>query len=168
MQKSNIKLFLDLIAYSEGTSTSKWTQNNGYDVLVGGSHDQAGDHVFTNYSRHPFESRAPKIVRSTPLLVSTAAGRYQIILPTWKQLRLVLHLDSFNEFAQDCCAVELLKEHGAIEQIQAGAIEPAIYLTSRIWASFPGNDYGQGGHSMETLLTKYNELQSFVSSTEII
>lgn len=155
---SNLRLFLNLIAYSEGTSTSKWTQNDGYDVLVEGSHDKStGDRVFVNYSRHPFESRAPKIVRSTPLLVSTAAGRYQVILPTWRQLRLKLHLADFSPFSQDCCAIELIKEHGALEQIESGAIEAGIFLCSKIWASFPGNDYGQGGKSMDMLLAFYEK-----------
>ena len=28
------KAFLDLIAWSEGTSTSKWTKDRGYDIVV--------------------------------------------------------------------------------------------------------------------------------------
>ena len=59
----SVKAFLDLIAWSEGTSTSPVTQNQGYDVIVTGVDGPA---VFTDYSDHPFaDGRAPVVVRRT-------------------------------------------------------------------------------------------------------
>ena len=42
--------------------------------------------------------------------------------------------------------------------IEAGDVQGAIEACGNIWASFPGNDYAQGGHSMDDLLAKYQEL----------
>jgi muramidase (phage lysozyme) len=53
-----------------------------------------------------------------------------------------------------------MKERGAVALVEAGNIQGAIEACSNIWASFPGNSYGQGGHSMDTLLAKY---ESFIS-----
>src|SRR4051794_39787289 len=51
--------FLNLIAFAEGTSTSPYTQNDGYDVIVNG---MDGHHEFTDYSEHPFAVGRPGIV----------------------------------------------------------------------------------------------------------
>ena len=164
---TNLQNFLDLIAFSEGTSTSRWTQNYGYDILVGGVDDKVlQDHIFTDYTTHPFVTRPAKMIRRVPLLYSTAAGRYQIIRPTWEALQTDLGFKNFDKFAQDCMAVELIRQHGALEYIQSGVIEPAIFICSKIWASFPGNNYGQpGGHTMVALLTKYASIESTQSKT---
>jgi muramidase (phage lysozyme) len=52
----------------------------------------------------------------------------------------------------------MMKERKAIQLIEAIAIESAITACSSAWASFPGNNYGQGGHNMDVLLEKYKEL----------
>src|SRR5579863_9314951 len=74
--------FLDTIAYSEGTSTSPHSQNDGYDVIVTGVD---GHHEFNDYSDHPFANGEPPIVirNSTPPLMSTASGRYQLLARYW-------------------------------------------------------------------------------------
>lgn len=51
-QRQNRKAFGDLLAYSEGTSTSPATRNNGYDVIVTGIDGKP--EIFTDYSDHPF------------------------------------------------------------------------------------------------------------------
>ena len=55
-----LKAFLDLIAYSEGTSTSSVTKNDGYDVIVTGVD---GPSIFTDYSDHPFANGGSVVVR---------------------------------------------------------------------------------------------------------
>jgi muramidase (phage lysozyme) len=55
-------------------------------------------------------------------------------------------------------AIQQVRERHALPLIENGDIEGAIKACSAIWASFPGNDYGQGGHDMSTLLGKYQEL----------
>jgi len=154
--------FLSLIAWSEGTSTSTLTQNNGYDVIVTGLDGPA---IFTDYSDHPFApqfNRAPVVFRlpAIPANTSTAAGRYQILYHWWKIYRVNLKLPDFSPASQDAYAIEQLKERGAVALIGTGDIQAAIAACSNIWASFPGNQYGQGGHTMDTLLSKFAELNS--------
>jgi muramidase (phage lysozyme) len=145
--------FLALIAYSEGTSSSTITQDDGYDVIVSGVH---GPERFDDYSEHPFASREPKLVR--PGLYSTAAGRYQILLRYWKVYKQRLSLPDFGHDSQDAVAVQMLRERRALPLIEAGQIEQAVVACSAIWASFPGNDYQQNAHSMKALLEFWNTL----------
>ena len=146
--------FLDLIAFSEGTSTSKLTQDRGYDVIVTGID---GPEIFSDYSEHPFASRPPKTIRAVPLLQSTAAGRYQLLHRYWKVYKVQLGLPDYSPESQDSVALQQMKERHAVDMVLTGDIEGAIKACSNIWASFPGNSYGQGGHSMDELLEKYSE-----------
>jgi len=150
-----LKAFLDTIAYAEGTSTSPVTKNEGYDVIVTGIH---GPSVFTDYSDHPFAAGGSVIVRENPPLISTAAGRYQLLARYWNVYRVQLELPNYGPAYQDAVAIQQMKERGAVALVEAGDIEGAIKACSSIWASFPGNDYGQGGKSMAELLAKYQEL----------
>jgi muramidase (phage lysozyme) len=154
--------FLSLIAYSEGTSTSPITQNQGYDIIVSGVN---GSNRFSDYSAHPFASGRPPIEVVAPGprfpegLYSTASGRYQIILPTWKELAAQLKLPDFTPASQDAACIELLRQKGAAGCILANNIQQAIENCSGIWASFPDNQYDQpGGKTMGQLLDKYEML----------
>ena len=149
-----VAAFLDLIAHSEGTSTSKNTRDDGYDIIVSGVD---GPHTFSDYSAHPFAAgRPPIVVRSKPkLLESTASGRYQITLPTWKNIAAARGLGTFSPQNQDLAAMELLSECHALDLITANNIAAAIEHCCETWASFPGNSYGQGGRTLEWLLEKY-------------
>jgi len=149
--------FLDLVGFSEGTSTSPITKNNGYDVIVTGIN---GPEIFTDYSDHPFAHRPPQIVRETPLLESTAAGRYQLLYRYWKVYKVQLSLPDYSPASQDQVALQQMKERFAIDLILGGHIQSAIEACATVWASFPGNDYSQGGKTMGELLSKYQELSS--------
>jgi muramidase (phage lysozyme) len=144
--------FLSLIAFSEGTSTGL---DNGYGVIVSGTD---GPHTFTDYSQHPFASGRVAIqvvapgTRFPDGLYSTASGRYQFILPTWRSLQARLNLPDFSPVSQDAACIELLRQKGAIDLILAGNIQGAIEACSSIWASFPNNEYAQGGHTLGNLL----------------
>jgi muramidase (phage lysozyme) len=50
-----------------------------------------------------------------------------------------------------------------LPMIEAGEIAGVINACSNIWTSFPGNNYGQGGHSLETLVAKYHSLLGVAS-----
>jgi muramidase (phage lysozyme) len=148
--------FLDLIAFSEGTSTHRLTKHDGYDVIVTGV---AGPEVFTDFSDHPFAGGRPaNIIRRVPLLISTAAGRYQLLFRYWRAYQASLGLRDFSPLSQDLVAIQQMRERHAIPMILAGNIQGAVEDCSNIWASFPGNAYGQGGHSMEALLGKFDAL----------
>lgn len=148
-----IKKFLDLIAFSEGTSTSPITRIDGYDVIVSGPD---GREVFTDFSTHPFMNRAPKLVREG--LHSTASGRYQILRDIFVAYSNRLDLPDFSPLSQDKIAIQLITERHAIQPILDGDIKTAIKLCSNIWASFPFNDYQQNAHTLGTLLNKWSVL----------
>jgi muramidase (phage lysozyme) len=148
-----LQKFLDLVAFSEGTSTHPLTVNRGYDVIVTGAD---GPEVFTDYSDHPFAHRKAKLIREG--LHSTASGRYQLLYRWWSAYKPMLGLSDFSPPSQDAVALQQMKERGAIELVLEGDITGAIHACSNIWASFPGNDYGQGGHTMSTLRTYYSKL----------
>lgn len=174
-----LKAFLDLIAWSEGTSTSRVTTYDGYDVIVSGVD---GAHVFTDFSSHPFaHGRPPILVRpagmptfppdpksvacveptqspGTPALYSTASGRYQIELETWTEIAAKFALGTFSPRNQDIAATELVQRRHATGEVISGEIGAAINLCALEWASFPGNDYKQGGKGIAALLAEFNDL----------
>jgi muramidase (phage lysozyme) len=150
--------FLDLVAFSEGTSANPLTvsvsKRDGYDVIVSGVD---GPEIFTDFSDHPFaHGRPAKFVRSSGLR-STAAGRYQLLLRFWRAYQPMLHLADFSPLSQDKVALRQIAERHADKLILEGKLEEAIAACSPIWASMPGNDYGQGGKSLEALLGKWAE-----------
>jgi muramidase (phage lysozyme) len=150
-----LKPFLALIAFSEGTSTHPDTKHDGYDVIVS---SVQGRETFSDFSEHPFAHREPNVIRRVPLLTSTAAGRYQLLLRYWVHYRKQLHLPDFSPVSQDAVAIQQIKERGAIPLILNGQIDQAIRACANIWASLPGNSYGQGGKTMAELLEHFETL----------
>jgi muramidase (phage lysozyme) len=154
----NVVRFLDLIAFSEGTSTSIYTKDDGYDVLVSGVPGSASPHVFSSFADHPF-IHLPAVLWATKPhnMYSTAAGRYQQMLHDWGYYKNLLKLADFSPLSQDEVALQHIRESKALVPLQQGNIEHAINLCSNIWASFPGNNYGQaGGKHLQVLIDWYN------------
>ena len=152
--------FLSLIAWSEGTSTHPLTKDDGYDVLVTSVDGLA---IFEDYSTHPFSGRDSAIVRNgPPVLRSTAAGRYQILRGIWASYSHQLGFSDFGHACQDAIAQALINERIPLTRISGGDgsvdIEQAIIACNGIWASFPGNSFGQGGHTMMVLYPQYQSL----------
>lgn len=152
-----VAAFLDLIALSEGTSKAPNTRDDGYDVIVSGID---GRHNFSDYSAHPFAAgRTPIVVRTAPkLLESTASGRYQIILPTRKNIAAARGLGTFSPQNQDLAALEIIRQASALNLVEAKQIPEAIEALCEQWASFPGNDDGQGGRTLNWLMQQYAAL----------
>jgi muramidase (phage lysozyme) len=136
----NEKAFLDMIAVSEGT---KGIGDDGYNVLVGGD-------LFEGYADHP-----RTLVKLNAKLSSTAAGRYQLLARYFDVYKAQLHLPDFSPASQDAIALQQVKEQKALDDINAGQIGMAIEKCSNIWASFPGNDYGQHENSLNKLIAAY-------------
>lgn len=152
----SLRNFLSLIAWSEGTSASPVTKDDGYDVIVSGVD---GPNSFTNYSDHPFANGRPPIVvnHAVPPLRSTASGRYQLLYRWWPAYKKQLSLPDFGHDSQDAVAVQQIGERNALHLIASGNVQAAIEACSSIWASFPGNDYAQaGGRTMQQLLDRYD------------
>lgn len=142
----NMIAFLDMIAYSEGTSTVKGS-DDGYNVLYGGG-------LFVSYADHP-RQRITLPINGKPV-TSTAAGRYQLLSRYWDAYRDSLGLKGgYIPENQDRVAIQQIKERRAIDDIRAGRITDAIQRCSNIWASFPGNSYGQNPHKADKLLAFY-------------
>lgn len=166
---SNRKAFLDMLAVSEGTSTSPATKCNGYDVIVTGINRVP--ETFTDFSDHPFaRGRLSKIINSHGLK-SSASGRYQIMLRDWLHYKKLLKLGdtesypdgAFSPAAQDAYAIRLIQERGALPQIDAGDLVGAVRRCANLWASLPGAGYGQHENALADLEAAYTNSGGMLS-----
>ncbi|MGL5948155.1 MAG: glycoside hydrolase family 24 protein [Aeromonas sp.] len=138
---SNVRAFLDVIAYAEGTLG---LGDDGYNKLV----NPGG--FFASYATHPAELI---VVRKG--LSSTAAGRYQFLARYWPHYRDQLSLPDFGPESQDRWAVQLLREQRALDAIIVGQFATAVSRCANIWASLPGAGYGQRECELTTLQARY-------------
>lgn len=151
----NVRAFLDLICYSEGTINAP----DPYRVCFGFKH------TIKNFSDHPaitgewLGERLPnKLCLRAGLKLgcrSTAAGAYQIIKPTWINLKRSLNLPDFSPRSQDLAAWSIVSSMGAADAVVAGKVRKALALCRKQWASFPGAGYGQGEKRLSALLAAY-------------
>lgn len=91
--------------------------------------------------------------------VSTAAGAYQINVPTWNEVRDWggPRLPDFSSASQSEAARRILRKIGAADYIERGDLANGLRLASSRWASLPGSRSGQGQRSMEYVLSAFNE-----------
>ena len=151
----NVAAFLSMIASSEGTDRAA----DPYRVCYGYKH------TIADLSDHPANTGEWKGERLSdamckgaglsPGCVSTAAGRYQMIRRTWDGCARALGLSDFTGPSQDAAAVYLVKQRGALDDVQAGRIADAIDKCRREWASLPGADYGQPERRLTALLDTF-------------
>ncbi|WP_321913598.1 glycoside hydrolase family 104 protein [Paraburkholderia sp. J11-2] len=142
---ANRPAFLDMIAASEIGPALLAKTNNGYNVLVGST--PANPLTFSSFAAHPdILNRA---------LNSTAAGRYQLLYRYWVSYQKMLNLPDFGPLSQDKIALQQIRECNALADIDAGNFAHAVALCSRIWASLPGNDYGQHQNAISALQGYY-------------
>lgn len=167
MSNTNRKAMLDTIAWSEGTSRHPLTKNDGYDVIVTGidSYGHASLEVFTDYSQHPFMTRAPKKINAAGL-ESTASGRYQILRRFWLIEMHAHNYPSFEPTWQDEYVMQQFRERSnALALLDLGRFDAAITAISGLWASLPGKAYvGQHQHTFDALLSVYQAAGGLLSS----
>lgn len=155
-KKANIAAMLETISKAEGTD-----RGDPYRVCYGYKHTIASflDHpAITGEWRG--ERLSDALCKGAGLgsgCVSTAAGRYQIIRPTWARLKAKLNLPDFSPASQDAAAIQLLKERGAIAPLEAGDFDAAVFAARKEWASLKGAGYGQGERSMPWLTARFVE-----------
>jgi muramidase (phage lysozyme) len=106
--------------------------------------------TFQSYKTHPWAT-VPDSARG----IATAAGAYQIVYSSWKEIldRQSLQLpdgaEAFSPIVQDKIAVIKIEERGVLHLIRAGKIEEALAFTSKSggkgipslaseWTSLPG------------------------------
>lgn len=143
----NVKAFLDMLAFSEGTAGKG---DDGYNKIVDGI-DSPG--FFSDYSSHPNVI----VTVNRKGLKSSAAGRYQFLFRHWAYYKSLLNLPDFGPVSQDQWAIKLIKERSAFSDVVRGDIKTAIRKCSNIWASLPGAGYGQPEHKLDLLLVRYTE-----------
>jgi len=144
----NQRAWLEMIAYAEIGYALLDVSDNGYNVLV--SSTAARPYLFYDYSKHP-----RRYMQFSAHIVSSAAGRYQLLYDTWLGLTKDTGLTDISPATQDIMALKLADQKGAMPYINQGYIEEAIWRCRNIWASLPGNNYGQGGKSLDQLLLAY-------------
>jgi muramidase (phage lysozyme) len=152
---ANINAFLLMIRYAEGTAG-----NNGYRTVFGGT-------LISNLRDHPAITGEWKGKRLSdaqcrgaglgPGCISTAAGAYQFIRPTWVRLKSRLQLPDFSPESQDAAALELIREVSALGDVSSGRFDTAVSKVRKIWASMPGAGYAQPEKTLEALRRVYTE-----------
>lgn len=150
----NLQAFLDMLAVSEGTSTSPVTRCDGYDVIVTGVD---GRHeVFADFRAHPFAAGRPSKPINRKGLTSNASGRYQFMLRDWAHYRDLLALPDFGPASQDKWAIQLIRERRALPLVEAGRFVEAVAAVRNLWASLPGAGYkDQPMNSISSLQLAY-------------
>lgn len=155
----NLQAFLQAIRWAEGTAGP-----NGYRTLFGGR-------LFDGWVDHPRIAVQFTDGQGRRLWTS-AAGAYQFMavspLPngsgrttkvdTWDRLKRKLNLPDFSPASQDAAAVELIREAGALRDVQTGHFAAAVSKVRGIWASLPGAGYAQPEkslHSLQAIYTKH-------------
>jgi len=144
----NRRAFLDMLAVSEIGSALLAVSDNGYNVIVGST--PAKPDLFTSYATHP-----NKLVTLRPGLASTAAGRYQLLYRYYTVYKAQLGLPDFSPDSQDAIALQQIRERGALPLIDMGNFTLAVARCSNIWASLPGNTYGQHQNDVDKLAAAY-------------
>jgi lysozyme len=152
---TNREAFLALIRFSEGTSTAPdpWRVCYGYKHTI--IHLREHPAITGEWKGEPLSDAMCKAAGHSPGCVSTAAGAYQLIRPTWIAARVALTLKDFMPDSQDAAALWLIKQRGALIDVDDGRIGSAIAKCRRLWASFPGSGVGQPTRSLTSLLAVY-------------
>jgi muramidase (phage lysozyme) len=144
---ANLDAFLDMITYSELGQALIDISDSGYNVIVGSTPEHY--YLFNSYADHP-----RKLVTLGNGLASTAAGAYQILERTYDAYKASLNLPDFSPDSQDAIAEQMIKEAGAMPDIDSGDLYNAILKVAHLWASLPGAQYGQHTNA-------YGDLQSY-------
>lgn len=117
LKNTNIKAFLDMIAWAEG---------GDYDLKYGGVKGKKNDKWrITDYSTHPGPGSDKK---------TTAAGRYQINKMNWQENGVKrMGLTDFSPHTQDLIAIEGLRQGKIIDAIISGDMPTSIKGASTTW-----------------------------------
>lgn len=153
----NQEAFLALIRYAEGTDK----EPDPYRVCYGYRH------TIVSLDEHPAisgewggEKLPDEMCRNAgqkPGCVSTAAGAYQLIRPTWRGIRDRLRLADFSPASQDRAALYLITNCGALDDVLRGRLQTAVVKCSREWASLPGNIAKQPQRRKDDLLAAFEK-----------
>lgn len=136
-----VQEFLGIIKGAEGTAGKG---DGGYNIGFGGGQ-------FTSYADHPRTRRAFTQTNGKQN-VTSAAGAYQILEPTWDDVAPVVGAKDFSPENQDKVAIELIRRGGALDNVLTGDFQGAVNKLGTTWASFPSSPYAQPKKSMNQVL----------------
>jgi muramidase (phage lysozyme) len=135
----NVAAFLKAVAEAEG---------GDYDFKYGAFKGRKNDPWrFSDFSTRPGPGFGGNV---------TAAGMYQINIPTWRDHGGRMGLSDFSPKTQDLIAISLLRAVGVVDKIQAGDIANAVGPAAVKWAALPLGP-GLGGHDPKQPFVKYEE-----------
>ena len=173
-QEQYLAAFLETIARCEH-SQSVVDAGQDYTEFYGGAQ-------FTDLSDHPVLTGELKGVQlpaamciaagyADGVCVSTAAGRGQITVPTWKSIRQAgatspsdAYLGDFSAASQDEAMRRLLARCGALPYVYAGDLGNAVLHAAGTWASLPGSTAQQNPKGMDYVTAIYNAALADVQS----
>lgn len=148
---TNLRAFLDMLAFSELGPELLAESDNGYDVIVGSTPGHVD--LFDDYSTHPHKRVVLKI--KGRIVTSTAAGRYQILARYADAYMRDLNLPGFGPVSQDRIAIQMIRECRALDDIEAGRFSQAARKCASRWASLPGAGYNQHENDLDDLKLAY-------------
>ena len=118
LSHGNVRAFLRVIRAGESSQ-----DESAYTVRWGGSH-------FSGFAAHPSG------VTTSHGVVSSAAGAYQFLAGTWREVQEAMGLPDFSPASQDLGAVYLVRRRGALDDVIAGRIAIAVQKCRLEWTSF--------------------------------
>lgn len=133
------------IAWSEIGPQLLAVSERGYNVCVGST--PAQPILFESYAAHP--------MRHDVGTNSDAAGAYQFMGRYWATYKQQLALPDFGPDSQDKWCEQLIRECHALEDVEAGRFEDAIFKCRSRWASLPSAGYGQHENKLSDLKRAY-------------
>lgn len=173
-----IQALMDTIAWSEGTDLKN--ENIGYNILIDGiPNDGTTKYTggYVSYSRintlekwgRSYISGDPKFNNHPNILIkwkqgsdtnqnnySSAAGRYQILAPIWKNLANKYFINDFTPSSQDKICLAMIEK--SLPYVKQGKWELAITSICKSWPSLPGSGYlDQTPYPVNKILSKLKE-----------
>jgi muramidase (phage lysozyme) len=129
-----------------------------------------GHKEFNDLSKHP----NVKIPFTNKGDVTTAAGSYQILAPTWEEQAKKQGLKDFSQDSQDRAAIGIMRDIGALDALKKGDYDKAKQLLGKAWASIPGSTIGKStgqipklDSNKETILPSGDSLYNAILGNEI-
>ena len=157
LNKPQGRALLETIRRSEGTNGP-----NAYTTMFGGRQ-------FGNMSRHPNQ------VVSSGGYVSAAAGAYQFMPDTWKEVATKLGLPDFSPTSQNIAALYKARQRllplGGLAALNKGLTPEIVDALAPEWASFPTKSgrsyYDQPVKPFSTLQKIFNDSLNPNNTTQV-
>ena len=144
LASSNVRAFLAMIRHGEGTSDP-----DGYRRMFGGK-------LFDSFDDHPRQVQTAKLGKGGQIS-SSAAGAYQFLSSTWRNLVKQWGFKDFSPHSQDLGAIALILGRKALDDVIAGRFDEAVAKCAKEWASLPGSPYGQPTTTLEKAREIYQQ-----------